>query len=136
MKYLLGWEISPEAAFVFDVMVQVATLVAVFAYFWTDIVTITKITFQDLGQKHPTAHPESKLAWLLILATIPAAVFGFIFNGTLAKAFGSPMTTAIFLLVTAARIKRNLQRCNVPTSFLRSAMTSRLSIPVLTDANS
>ena len=30
VKHLLGWEISPAAAFVFDVMVQVATLVAVF----------------------------------------------------------------------------------------------------------
>ena len=76
VKYLLGWDISPEAAFVFDVMVQVATLVAVFAYFWTDIVSITQITLRDLLQKQPTAHPESKLAWLLLLATIPAGIFG------------------------------------------------------------
>ena len=101
VKYLLGWDISPEAAFVFDVMVQVATLVAVFAYFWTDIVSITQITFRDLLQKQPTAHPESKLAWLLLLATIPAGLFGLIFNGTFEKAFGSPLATSIFLLVTA-----------------------------------
>lgn len=101
VKYLFGWEISPDAAFVFDVMVQVATLVAVFAYFWADIVSITRITFQDLRHKQPTAHPESKLAWLLLLATIPAGLIGLIFNGTFEKAFGSPLTTSIFLLVTA-----------------------------------
>ena len=101
VPHLLGWEISAEAHFVFDVMVQVATLIAVFAYFWTDIVSITRITFQDLRQKQPTAHPESKLAWLLIVATIPAGLFGLIFNGTLEKAFGSPLITSIFLLVTS-----------------------------------
>lgn len=101
VKYLLGWEISPDAAFVFDVMVQVATLVAVFAYFWTDIVTITKITLNDLRHKQLTAHPESKLGWLLIIATIPAGLFGLILNGSLQKAFGSPTMTAIFLIVTA-----------------------------------
>ncbi len=101
VPHLLGWEIAPEAAFVFDVMVQAATLIAVFAYFWTDIVSIARITFQDLRQKQPTAHPESKLAWLLLAATIPAGLFGLIFNGTLEKAFGSPLITSIFLLVTA-----------------------------------
>lgn len=98
---LLGWEIAPGAAFVFDVMVQVATLIAVFAYFWQDIVSITKITIHDLRQKQPSAHTESKLAWLLLVATIPAGLVGLIFNGTLARAFGSPLITAIFLIVTA-----------------------------------
>ncbi len=98
---LLGWEIAPGAAFIFDVMVQVATLIAVFAYFWTDIVSITKITIHDLRQKQPIAHTESKLAWLLLVATIPASLFGLIFNGTFAKAFGSPLITSIFLIVTA-----------------------------------
>jgi undecaprenyl-diphosphatase len=101
VKYLLGWDISPEAAFVFDVMVQVATLVAVFAYFWNDIISITKVALQDLRQKQPIAQPESKLAWLLIIATIPAGLFGIFFNGTFEKVFGSPLITSIFLLITA-----------------------------------
>ncbi len=99
---LLGWEISPEVGFVFNVLVQVATLVAVIAYFWTDIVTMTRITLQDMIDKQPTTHPESRLAWLLIAATIPASLFGLLFNGSLEKAFGSPFATSIFLLVTAA----------------------------------
>lgn len=99
---LLGWEIAPAAGFVFNVLVQVATLVAVFAYFWQDIVSITQITIQDLVNKEPTAHLESRLAWLLLVATIPASLIGLIFNGTFEKAFNSPIATSIFLLVTAA----------------------------------
>ena len=56
---------------------------------------------QEALTKKPTAHPESKLAWLLLIATIPAGLFGLIFNGTLEKAFGSPAATSVFLLVTA-----------------------------------
>ena len=102
VPHLLGWEISPETGFVFNVLIQVATLVAVFAYFWQDIVSITQIAIQDLVKKEPTAHLESRLAWLLLAATIPASVFGYIFNGSFEKAFNSPIATAIFLLVTAA----------------------------------
>jgi undecaprenyl-diphosphatase len=102
VPHLLGWEISPEANFVFGVLVQVAMLVAVFAYFWTDIISITRVTIRDLIKKQPTAHPESRLAWLLVAATIPASLIGLIFNGTFERAFSSPLTTSIFLLVTAA----------------------------------
>lgn len=101
IPHLLGWEISPEAGFVFNVLVQVATLIAVFAYFWTDIILITRITIQDIIDKQPTAHTESRLAWLLLAATIPASTIGLIFNGTFEKAFGSPISTSFFLLVTA-----------------------------------
>jgi len=102
VKHLLGWEISPDAAFVFNVIVQVATLVAVFGYFWTDIASITRLTLQDSIKKQPTAHPESRLAWLLFIATIPASLIGLAFNGTFEKVFGSPLITALFLLATAA----------------------------------
>jgi len=102
VPHLLGWEISPEAGFVFNVLVQVATLVAVVAYFWADLKSITKTTIQDLINKQPTAHPESRLAWLLIAGTIPAGLFGLLLNGTFEKAFNSPLATSIFLLVTAA----------------------------------
>ena len=35
---LLGWDIPAEQAFIFDVLVQVATLIAVIAYFWKDLI--------------------------------------------------------------------------------------------------
>ena len=98
---LLGWEISSEAGFVFNVWVQVATLVAVLAYFWSDILHITRITLLDLSEKQPLAHTESRLAWLLLVSTIPASLVGFLFNGIFENAFSNPLATSIFLLITA-----------------------------------
>ncbi len=40
IPYLLGWEIPVQEAFIFDILVQVASLVAVIAYFWTDLIAI------------------------------------------------------------------------------------------------
>ena len=102
VPYLFGWEIPSEDAFVFNILVQVATLTAVFAYFWTDIISITRITFQDIRKKQPAAHPESRLAWFLVIATIPASLIGLLFNGTFEKVFDSPAFVSIFLMVTAA----------------------------------
>ena len=99
---LFGWQISPEESFIFNILLQVATLVAVFAYFWQDILSIVRTSFQDIRQKQPLAHPESRLAWLLIVATIPAGIAGLILNGTLQKSFDNPLATSIFLLGTAA----------------------------------
>jgi len=101
IPHLLGWQIPTKDAFIFDVLVQVATLIAVFAYFWTDVVSITRVAIQDLIKKQPVAHPESRLAWLLMLATLPAGLIGLIFNNHFEQAFSNPAIVSIFLLITA-----------------------------------
>jgi undecaprenyl-diphosphatase len=101
IPHLLGWEISAEAGFIFNVLVQVATLIAVIGYFWGDIVVILNSTIKDLIKLQPTAHSESRLGWLLITATIPAGLFGLFFNNAFERAFNSPAATSVFLLVTA-----------------------------------
>ena len=59
VPHLFGWQISPEESFIFNILLQVATLVAVFAYFWQDILSIVRTSLQDIRQKQPLAHPES-----------------------------------------------------------------------------
>jgi undecaprenyl-diphosphatase len=101
VPHLFGWQISPEESFIFNILLQVATLVAVFAYFWQDILTIVRTSLQDIRQKQPLAHPESRQAWLLVVATIPAGLAGLVLNGTLQKSFDKPLATSVFLLVTS-----------------------------------
>lgn len=99
--YLLGWEIPAEAAFVFDVLVQLGTLVAVIVYFWKDLFDIIHDVLVCLWQRQPFKLPKARLGWYLILATLPAVVAGLLIKDLVEQAFGSPATTAIFLLVTA-----------------------------------
>jgi undecaprenyl-diphosphatase len=102
--YLLGWKIPPQEAFIFDVLVQVASLVAVIAYFWTDLMTILRAWLAGLLQRKPFTDPQARLGWLLILATIPAGLTGLLIKDLVEQAFASPLATALFLFVTAGML--------------------------------
>lgn len=68
---LLGW---PDQGLAFDVAVHVGTLGAVVIYFRRDVVSLTSGWFRQFGPQGAT--DDSHLAWMIILATIPAAVAG------------------------------------------------------------
>jgi undecaprenyl-diphosphatase len=69
---LLGWK---DQGFSFDVAVNTGSLLAVVIYFRHDLWTMAKAWVLSLV-KGEQSH-ESKLAWWIILATIPAVIFGF-----------------------------------------------------------
>jgi undecaprenyl-diphosphatase len=99
--YFFGWDIPPQDAFVFDVLVQVATLGAVIVYFWRDLLAIGKALINGIRSKKPMADPDSRLGYYILLATIPAGLIGFFIKDLVEQAFNSPTTTGILLLVTA-----------------------------------
>lgn len=101
VPYLFGWKIPPDQAFVFDVLVQVATLAGVIFFFWRDITAILLAMINGLRKRQPFADGTARLGWYLILATIPAGLVGFFLKDTIESVFGSPEYTAIFLLLTA-----------------------------------
>jgi undecaprenyl-diphosphatase len=99
--YLLGWELEPNATFIFDVLVQLGTLVAVIAYFWRDLYEIARDFLICLWERKPFRLPKARLGWYLIVATIPAVIAGLLIKEQVEQAFDSPTATAMFLLVTA-----------------------------------
>jgi undecaprenyl-diphosphatase len=100
--FLFGWDIPADQKFSFDVLVQMGTLVAVFVYFWKDIRTIAIEFIQGLIKRQPFGTPQSRLGWYLILASIPAGIFGILLKDYVEEAFSSPILTAFFLIGTAA----------------------------------
>lgn len=102
VPYFLGWEFQKNEVFIFDVLVQVATLIAVFAYFWKDVVDIIASMLDGLLKRSPFETEQARLGWYLVLATIPAGLFGFGLKNLVARAFSSPIAVGVFLLVTAA----------------------------------
>jgi undecaprenyl-diphosphatase len=98
---LLGWQIPAQEAFIFDVLVQVATLLAVIAYFWQELITIIQAFLAGLVRRAPFEDPFSRLGWYLILATIPAGVIGLMIKDLVERAFNSLAAAGFFLLITA-----------------------------------
>lgn len=99
--YVFGWQIPPLEAYVFDVLVQVATLAAVLIYYQKDLLQIIKSMFKGLSAGKPLIDTHARLGWYLILATIPAGLAALFLKDTFEKAFSSPKSAAIFLICTS-----------------------------------
>ena len=90
---------SPESPYLaFIVGLHVATAIALLGYFWRDWVRVITGLLTSIGRRQVQT-ADQRLAWLLILATIPVGVVGLLaehwFRTTLAK----PVPTACFLIV-------------------------------------
>lgn len=101
VPYLLNWQLDQQVVFVFDVLVQMGTLLAVIVYFRADLWKIIRAWVGGLARRQPFADADARLGWYLILATIPAGVFGLLIKDMVEAAFTSPLATALFLLITA-----------------------------------
>jgi undecaprenyl-diphosphatase len=95
---------SPYLAYV--VGLHVATAIALLIYFWQDWVRIIRGFFTSFGQllrpEEGTGRwqgllAEEKMAWLIILATIPVGLAGLAFEHAFRVIFGKPVFAAVFL---------------------------------------
>ncbi|MGQ9676044.1 MAG: undecaprenyl-diphosphatase UppP [Chloroflexota bacterium] len=98
VPWVLGW---PEPGLAFDTMVHLGTLVAVLAFFAGDFLALARGWLRSVRTR-TLADDDARLAWLLILATIPAGVAGLLFEGWFEEMFSQPGLVGIFLLVTGA----------------------------------
>lgn len=85
----------------FTTVVQLGTLVAVFIYFRTDILHILKAVGSDLRARRFAASPDSRLAWLIVLGTIPAGLAGLLFQKKIKAAFYNTQSMAVVAIVFA-----------------------------------
>ena len=87
---------SPYLAFI--VGLHVATAIALLVYFWRDWIRIIGGFLTSLQDRR--VHTEDqKLAWMIILATIPVGVVGLLFEHAFRVIFGKPVIAGIFLAV-------------------------------------
>ena len=95
---LLGWS---DQGLAFDVAVHVGSLIAVVSYFRKDVMQLAGCWLGSLDGAGVT--PESRLAWYLILATIPVGIAGLLFDDFIENNLRSiaviATTTIVFGLV-------------------------------------
>lgn len=80
IPYLFNFnlEMSNSAKLAFDVALHVGTLISVLAIFWKDWLNLFKGAFNKVFKKKDSF--ENKMFWYLVLATIPGALVGFLFE--------------------------------------------------------
>jgi undecaprenyl pyrophosphate phosphatase UppP len=87
---------SPYLAFV--VGLHVATAIAMIAYFWRDWLRIVRGFFSSLRTRSISTANE-RLAWMIILATIPVGIVGALLQKVFVSVFAKPELTAVFLAI-------------------------------------
>jgi undecaprenyl-diphosphatase len=87
---------SPYLAFI--VGLHVATAIALVIYFWRDWVRIVGGFFSSLRERRVQT-ADQRMAWLIILATIPVGLAGLAFEHAFRVIFGKPVLAAVFLVV-------------------------------------
>jgi undecaprenyl-diphosphatase len=102
---LLGWhnivnsEPKSESFFLaFLVALHVATALALLVYYRREWAKLIKALFSSVAKRKITTSYE-RLIWLLIIATIPAAIMGLAFEHILRTQFAKPMAAAVFLFI-------------------------------------
>ena len=93
---VMGWA---DQGLVFDVAVHLGTLFAVLVYFRDDLAQLLKDWFKSLAGQGLTE--SGKLAWLLLYASLPAAIVGLLAEGLIAGTLRSSAVIATATLVFA-----------------------------------
>lgn len=98
---LFGWNIhqNDDYFLTFLVATHLATALVLLGFFWRDWVRIIKGLGRSLrDRKIDRDDTDAKLAWLLILGTIPAGILGLALEHKLRSIFASPLSASIFLM--------------------------------------
>ena len=102
--YFLKIDMTEAATLSFGVILHLATLIAVLIYFRHDVFELLKGLVRLIVSPKKSYKNDfySRLAFYLIIATIPAGVVGLALSDLVEKIFSAPLIASVLLLVTAA----------------------------------
>jgi undecaprenyl-diphosphatase len=95
---LLGWS-DPGAAF--SAVIQLGTVAAVIIYFAKDLARLAAAFFQSIAHRSPFESPESRLAWFVVIGTIPVGIAGLLFKKSIETSLRSLYVIAFSMIVLA-----------------------------------
>jgi undecaprenyl-diphosphatase len=99
---LLGWHDPFIDSLAFSVMLHMATLLALLVYFRADWLRLIPAGLAAIQDRSLGDDPDRRLAWLLVVATIPAVIAGVALNDAIETVFREPRLVAVTLVIGAA----------------------------------
>jgi undecaprenyl pyrophosphate phosphatase UppP len=101
---IVRWESQPESPWLaFIVMLHVGSAIGLLIYFWRDWVALVRAFFATLAKRRIET-PTERLAWLIVVASLPVGLLGLAFEHTLRVATAKPEIASIFLVVNGVML--------------------------------
>ncbi len=101
---LLGWDDELINSPTFVVMLHMGTLAALLAYFWRDTLDLVAAGWAALRERSLADDPRRRLALVLLLSIVPAALFGFFLEDFIDSFFHEQLIVIPFILAVGAGI--------------------------------
>jgi undecaprenyl-diphosphatase len=101
VPWLFGWRDPAVNSLQFDVALHMGTLLAVLTYFWADWRRLIAAFFASVAQRRIGADPDRRLAWFILLGSIPAALAGVLGESKIDEVFHDPQNLKTGLIVIA-----------------------------------
>src|SRR5687768_11887949 len=101
VPWLFRWDDFADAGTekAFDVALHIGTLVAVVAYFRKDLVVYAREGVRLVVTRRRADTLEGRIAGLLVLSAVPAAIVGAVFEDVIDEKLGAPTLIAVSLIV-------------------------------------
>ncbi|MDO8484052.1 MAG: undecaprenyl-diphosphate phosphatase [Candidatus Limnocylindrales bacterium] len=99
VPFLFGWDDAFINSLAFSVMLHIGTLCALLAYFRADWFRLVPAGLAALRDRSFRGDPDRRLAWLLVAATVPAALAGLLLDKLIETTFREVGLVAVTLVV-------------------------------------
>lgn len=96
VPWLLGWN---DPGLTFDVALHIGTGLALLAYFWREWLVLIRAFFKGITSAAGRRTTEWRLLWLIMLASVPGAVMGVLFEEPIGQLLRSPVQVAVLLML-------------------------------------
>jgi undecaprenyl-diphosphatase len=97
-RAFFGWDVPADFGLAFDVALHVGTLAAIVTYFYRELIAMAA-ALPSMFTANPT--PPARLAWRIVVGTIPAVIVGLLFNDLIEERLRTPLVAASMLLLVA-----------------------------------
>ena len=136
---LVRQESSPESPYLaFVVGLHLATAVVLVAYYWREWRRVIRGLVTSIARRRVESD-EQRLAWLIVVATIPVGIAGLALEHTFRVLFAKPVAAAVFLAVNGGILflgerywRRERRPAPVPAAYPSPA--ARPAVPVTVPA--
>jgi undecaprenyl-diphosphatase len=101
VPWLFGWEEltrNPELNRTFDVALHIGTFAGALAYFRGDIATFAGAAWRSVRRRR-IEEPDERLAWLLLLSSLPAGAVGVVLDSVVEEHLGAEWLIGVMLIV-------------------------------------
>ena len=90
VPWLFGWNDPALTSLSFDIALHIGTLVAVLVYFAGDFIRLIRAWLASVRERCIGQDPDRRLAWFIVVGTIPGAIFGLLLESKIEALFHQP----------------------------------------------